>query len=68
MKIRIVGPFIKLGQLVKKLNITETGGQAKYFVANHDIKVDDRTQLTRNSKVYVGSKVWDVDRIYYIVN
>ena len=67
MKVKIIGEFIKLGQLIKKLNITDTGGQAKHFIEHHEIKVNGRTDLKRNSKVFVGSTVWIDDQVYYIV-
>ena len=67
MKVEIVGNFIKLGQLIKKLNITDTGGHAKYFVETHDIKVNNKTGLKRNSKVFVGSTVWIDDQVYYVI-
>lgn len=67
MKVKIKGKFIKLGQLIKKLNIIDTGGQAKYFVRSHDIKVDNETGLKRNSKIWVNSTVWIDDQVFYIV-
>ena len=68
MKVKIKGDFIKLGQLIKKLNIIDTGGQSKYFVETHEIKVNGRSDVKRSTKVFVGSTVWIDDEIYYIVS
>ncbi|MBD5423261.1 MAG: RNA-binding S4 domain-containing protein [Mycoplasma sp.] len=67
MKVKIKGKFIKLGQLIKKLNIIDTGGQAKYFVKSHDIRVDNVSGLKRNSKIWANSTVWIDDQVFYIV-
>lgn len=67
MKVKIQGDYIKLGQLIKKLNIIDTGGQAKYFVKTHDIIVNNETGFKRSSKIWVNSTVWIDDQVYYIV-
>lgn len=51
MKVEIIGGFIKLGQLIKKLNIIYTGGQVKYFISTHKIIVNDKSCLKRSSKI-----------------
>lgn len=67
MKVKIEGRYIKLGQLIKKLNLVDTGGQAKYFVKYHDIRVNNETGLKRNSKIWATSTVWIDDQVFYIV-
>lgn len=67
MKVKIQGKFIKLGQLIKKLNIIDTGGQAKYFIETHDIRVNNDEGLKRSSKVWANSTVWIDDQVFYIV-
>ena len=67
MKIKIKGKFIKLGQLIKKLDIIDTGGQAKYFVKSHDIRINNEDGAKRNTKVWVNSTVWIDDQVFYIV-
>lgn len=57
MKVKIVGEYIKLGQLIKKLNIIDTGGQSKYFLSTHEVKINEQIATKRNSKIYVGSTV-----------
>ena len=67
MKVKIRGKFIKLGQLIKKLNIIDTGGQAKYFVKSHEIRINNEEGAKRNTKVWVNSTVWIDDQVFYIV-
>lgn len=67
MKVKIKGKFIKLGQLLKKINIIDTGGQAKYFIKSHDIRIDNETGFKRNSKVWANSTVWIDDQVFYLV-
>lgn len=68
MKIQIKGDFIKLGQLIKKLNIIDTGGQSKYFIETHSIKIEGRENLRRNSKIFAGTTIWIDDNVFYIIN
>ncbi len=67
MKVKIKGKFIKLGQLIKKLNIIDTGGQAKYFVKSHEIRINNDENVKRNTKVWLNSTVWIDDQVFYIV-
>ncbi len=67
MKVKITGRFIKLGQLIKKLNIIDTGGQAKYFIETHDIRINDQEGFKRNSKVWANSTVWIDNQVFYII-
>ncbi|WP_406602519.1 RNA-binding S4 domain-containing protein [Metamycoplasma sualvi] len=67
MKVKIRGKFIKLGQLIKKLNIIDTGGQAKYFIKSHEIRINNEEDVKRNTKVWLNSTVWIDDQVFYIV-
>lgn len=67
MKVKIKGKFIKLGQLIKKLNIVDTGGQVKYFIKSHEIRIDNEVGFKRSSKVWANSTVWIDDQVFYIV-
>ncbi len=67
MKVKIEGKYIKLGQLVKKLNLVDTGGQSKFFIKSHDIRVDNQSNLKRGSKVWSNSTVWIDDQVFYVV-
>ena len=67
MKVKIRGKFIKLGQLIKKLNIIDTGGQAKYFIKSHEIRINNEEDVKRSTKVWLNSTVWIDDQVFYIV-
>ena len=67
MKVKIRGKFIKLGQLIKKLNIIDTGGQAKYIIKSHEIRINNAEDVKRNTKVWLNSTVWIDDQVFYIV-
>ncbi|MGL5732942.1 MAG: RNA-binding S4 domain-containing protein [Metamycoplasmataceae bacterium] len=68
MKVEIKGQSIRLGQLIKKLNLIDTGGQAKDFIENSNIKINNEKPKGRSTKVFVGSTVWIDDEVYMIVN
>ncbi|MGL5357546.1 MAG: RNA-binding S4 domain-containing protein [Metamycoplasmataceae bacterium] len=68
MEVKISGEFIKIGQLIKKMNIIDTGGGAKYFLETHNILINEKKPLGRNTKVFVGSVVWIDGEPFKIIN
>lgn len=68
MKIVIKDESIRLSQLLKKISVISTGGQAKWYVANNDIKINGRKPEGRNAKILVGSTVWINDDLYQVVS
>lgn len=68
MKVEINGEFIKLGQLIKKLNLIDTGGQVKDFINNNVIKINNEVPKGRSTKVFSGSTVWIDDEVYKIIS
>ncbi len=68
MKVEIIGEFIKLGQLIKKLNLIDTGGQVKDFIENNEIKINNEKPKGRSTKVFVGSTVWIDEEVYKIAS
>ncbi|WP_369085893.1 RNA-binding S4 domain-containing protein [Metamycoplasma spumans] len=67
MKVEITGEYIILSQFLKKLELCQTGGMAKFFVKIHNIRINDRIAEGRNAKIRVGDTVWIDDNIYIIV-
>jgi ribosome-associated protein YbcJ (S4-like RNA binding protein) len=57
MKIEITEEFIKIGQLLKKISIISSGGMAKKFLANTEVKVNGKRIGNRSSKVRPGDTV-----------
>lgn len=56
-RIFIKGEYITLGQLLKFLDLVQTGGEEKLFVATHDITFNGETENRRGKKLRPGDKV-----------
>ena len=55
--ITIVTPYITLGQLLKLANVIGNGGEAKSFLASHEVLVNDELDNRRGRKLYPGDRV-----------
>lgn len=49
--------FITLGQLLKEEGIIPTGGAAKWFLKEHQVKVNDQAETRRGKKLHPGDSV-----------
>ena len=49
--------FIKLAQLLKWANFTGSGVEAKMFIQNGEVKVNDAVETRRGKKIYDGDVV-----------
>ena len=49
--------YITLNVLLKYTNIISTGGEAKYYLQNHEVLVNDILENRRGRKLYPGDKV-----------
>lgn len=56
-QIYIQGEYITLGQLLKFLNLVNTGGEEKVFLAEHDITFNGEPENRRGKKLRPGDKV-----------
>ena len=56
-EVEIRPPFIKLEQLLKYINVSETGGTAKFLIQDGQIKVDGEVCLMRGKKLRGGEIV-----------
>lgn len=52
--IRISSDYITLGQFLKEAGIIETGGQAKWFLADYDVDINGQSDNRRGRKLYPG--------------
>lgn len=68
MKIVISDDSIKIGQLLKKIEVISSGGQAKHFLDTNSVKINGTKPEGRGTKVPVGSTVWINDDLYQVVN
>ena len=57
MKIKIDTEFIKLDSLLKLSGVAPTGGAAKIFVQDGEVKVNGEVVLQRGKKIQPGDKV-----------
>lgn len=55
--IPIHGDYITLGQFLKIVDLIGTGGEAKAFLAEADIRVNGERDNRRGRKLYPGDKV-----------
>ena len=56
-EITINTEFIKLDQLLKWTNFTGSGAEAKMFILNGEVKVNDAVETRRGKKIYDGDVV-----------
>ncbi|MBX5435774.1 MAG: RNA-binding S4 domain-containing protein [Alicyclobacillaceae bacterium] len=56
-EIEIATPYITLGQLLKKMQIASTGGEAKHIVASGAVEVNGVPEQRRGRKLYPGDRV-----------
>ncbi|MCD7035278.1 S4 domain-containing protein YaaA [Metabacillus sp. GX 13764] len=50
-KVKIDTEFITLGQFLKHADIIQSGGMAKWFLAEHEIYVNDEAENRRGKKL-----------------
>jgi len=55
--VQITTPYITLGQLLKLANIIGNGGEAKVFLATHEVLVNGEVDCRRGRKLYPGDEV-----------
>lgn len=53
--------YITLGQLLKEENVVASGGQAKWFLKDHAVKLNGEAENRRGKKLYAGDNVEVVD-------
>ncbi|MBQ4155958.1 MAG: S4 domain-containing protein YaaA [Clostridia bacterium] len=57
MKIKIDSEFIKLDSLLKLSGVVPTGGAAKIFIQDGEVKVNGEVCTMRGKKIRSGDKV-----------
>ncbi len=55
--IEINGEYIKLGQVLKALNLVSSGADAKIAIQDGLVKVNGKVELKRGKKIYSGDTV-----------
>lgn len=57
IKLRKDEDFITLGVLLKLAGIIDTGGQAKWFLSENAVLVNDEEENRRGRKLYHGDEI-----------
>ena len=65
-EITIYSEYITLGQFLKLADIIETGGEAKGFLAQNEVKIDGVVDNRRGRKLRGGEKVEVLGQVYEI--
>ena len=66
-KIKIKPPYIKLGKLLKFIDIISTGGSEKEYLESHDIIVNGEIEKRRGRKLYNQDIVIIENKEYQII-
>lgn len=56
-KIVLESEYMTLGQVLKEVNVISSGGQAKWYLAEHTIFVDGEPENRRGRKLYDGMMI-----------
>ncbi len=64
VSIAINTPYVTLGQFLKLADIISSGGEAKGYLAQHEILVDGVLDNRRGRKLYPGMVV-EVEKHFY---
>ena len=63
-EIKIEDDFITLGQFLKVADIISSGGEAKLFLAENEVFINDEADQRRGRKLYKGDVI-KIDSRYY---
>ena len=66
-EIAITTEFITLGQFLKLADIISEGGEAKAYLATHEVKVNGEPDNRRGRKLRNGDEVLLVEGLFRIV-
>lgn len=57
MKYKIHTEYIQLIQLLKAINISQSGGQAKLMVEDGEVRVNGKVDFRKRAKLFPGDRV-----------
>ena len=66
--IYIDSEYITLNQFLKIVSLISSGGQAKFFLENNDVYVNQIIESRRGKKIYDGDIIKIEDKIFMIKN
>lgn len=65
-KIEINTDYIKLDQFLKLANVVQSGGEAKFFIAENPILVNDEAENRRGRKLRHGDIIKVSNQVFII--
>ncbi|MFD2696028.1 S4 domain-containing protein YaaA [Sporolactobacillus shoreicorticis] len=68
IKLKVGESFITLGQLLKFEGLIQTGGEAKHFLAETEIFVNDEPENRRGKKLREGDRIKIADSAEFIIS
>lgn len=68
VSIRINTEYITLGQFLKFANVVDSGSEAKFYLGNHEIRVNEELDNRRGRKLRPGDVVEIENAVYEIVS
>ena len=54
VEVKINTEFIKLDSFLKFTGVCSLGSEAKFFIQNGEVKVNDKVEIQRGKKLYKG--------------
>lgn len=67
-EVHIQTPYITLGQLLKQGSVIQTGGQAKWYLQENEVLVNQEPDARRGRKLYPGDVVAIPDGERFVIN
>lgn len=64
-EVKITSEYITLGQFLKFADIIANGGEAKEFIAEHDIFVNGTACKMRGKKLYASDQIVIDDSLFF---
>ena len=65
-EIKIDSEFITLGQFLKFADVISTGGEAKVFLSQNDVYINDELDVRRGRKLRSGDRLTILGESYLI--
>lgn len=67
IEVQIITEFIKLDSFLKFSGACTLGSEAKFFIQNGEVKVNNEVETQRGKKLYKGDSVEFQNEIYSVV-
>ena len=65
--IKITSEYITLGQFIKFVGIISNGSEAKYYLANNEVYINNELDTRRGKKIYPGDTIKVENKVYKVV-